>query len=277
MSRTSRPLRLTAPAWSAAVSAALLLAACSGTKRLPGDDQPTLASLGTRTIKVTPDNLPVLAEEQTIAAYRQFLASSTPAQQVAQAPQRAEALRRLGDLEMDLADRVASEGAGSEPDYKAAITQYEGYLQAHPKDPGNHRVLYQLARAQEQGGQLEAALKTLSSLVTAFPGTQHAEEAQFRRGELLFAMRDYAQAEGWPTPPCCRPARPRPSRNVRSTCRAGRSSNKAGWKKVCSRFSACSTSSSAACRARRVKRPIWPRSTRSNAPTVNWWKTVSAS
>ena len=192
-----RPTR-TAPALAVALLAALL-AACSGPKKLPGDDQPTLASLGSKTIKVAPDNLPVLAEEQTIAAYRQFLASSSmgpQAQQVAQAPQRAEALRRLGDLEMDLADRIASEGAGSEPDYKAAIARYQDYLQAHPKDPGNHRVLYQLARAQEQGGQLEAALKTLSGLVAAYPGTQHAEEAQFRRGELLFAMRDYAQAEG---------------------------------------------------------------------------------
>jgi len=192
MNAVPRLFRWTAPA----LAAALLLGACSGPKKLPGDDQPTLASLGTKTIPVVPDNLPMLTEAQTIAAYRQFLESSTAAQRAVQAPQRAEAERRLGDLEMDLADRVASVGAGSEPDYKAAIAQYESYLKAHPKDPGNHRVLYQMARAQEQGGKLEAALKTLSSLVTAYPGTQHAEESQFRRGELLFAMRDYVQAEG---------------------------------------------------------------------------------
>jgi tetratricopeptide (TPR) repeat protein len=181
-------LQRTAPA----LAVALLLAACAGPKKLPGDDQPTLASLGNRQITVVPDNLPVLAEEQTIAAYQQFLASTPLAPQAAQ---RSEALRRLGDLEMDLADRKATEGAGSEPDYKAAIARYQEYLKAHPQDPGNHRVLYQLARAQEQGGDLEAALKTLSSLVGSYPGTQHAEEAQFRRGELLFAMRNYAQAE----------------------------------------------------------------------------------
>ena len=122
MSATPRCFRWTAPA----LAAALLLGACSGPKKLPGDDQPTLASLSSKTIKVTPDNLPVMAEEQTIAAYRQFLESSTAAQQAVQAPQRAEALRRLGDLEMDLADRIASAGAGSEPDYKAAIALYEG-------------------------------------------------------------------------------------------------------------------------------------------------------
>lgn len=187
----NRPFTLAATA----TAAALLLAACAGPKTLPGDNQPTLASLSQRQIKVAPDNLPVLAEEQTIAAYRDFLAT-TP--QPAQAPQRAEALRRLGDLEMDRADRVAADStaaAGAEPDYQAAVARYEEFLKLYPQDPGNHRVLYQLARAQEQGGQLEAALATLTKLVTTYPGTVHAEEAQFRRGELLFAMRNYALAE----------------------------------------------------------------------------------
>ncbi len=178
--------------WLPALAAALMLAGCAGPKTLPGDDQPTLASLGTHRIEVPPDEVPGVAEEQTIAAYRQFL------QAAPNAPQRPEALRRLGDLEMDRADRVAAAamaGAGAEPDYKAAIARYEEFLQAYPQDAGNHRVLYQLARAQEQGGDLENALKTLTRLVSAYPGSQHADEAQFRRGELLFAMRDYKQAE----------------------------------------------------------------------------------
>lgn len=175
-----------------ALAATLMLAGCAGRQTLPGDDQPTLASLGTRSIKVPPDEVSGVAEEQTIAAYRQFL------QAAPNAPQRPEALRRLGDLEMDRADRIAAEAtaaAGAEPDYKAAIARYEEFLQAYPQDARNDRVLYQLARAQEQGGDLESALKTLTRLVTTFPGTLHADEAQFRRGELLFTMRDYRQAE----------------------------------------------------------------------------------
>jgi len=173
-----------------ALAATLTLAGCAGRKPLPGDDQPTLASLGTRSIKVVPDEVAGVAEEQTIAAYRQFL------QAAPKAPQRPEALRRLGDLEMDRADRIAAEAtAGAEPDYKAAIARYQEFLAAYPQDTRNDRVLYQLARAQEQGGDLENALKTLTRLVSTFPGTPHADEAQFRRGELLFAMRDYKQAE----------------------------------------------------------------------------------
>ncbi len=169
--------------------AVIVLAGCGGPRKLPGDDQPTLASLGTREIKVAPDAGVQVAEEQTIAAYRQFLEAAP------KAPQRAEAMRRLGDLEMDRADRVSAEGAGSEPDYKPAIARYEEFLKAHPNDPRNDRVLYQLSRAQEQGGQLEAALATLTRLVKEHPGTLHAGEAQFRRGELLFTTRDYRAAE----------------------------------------------------------------------------------
>ena len=64
--------------------------------------------------------------------------------------QRPEALRRLGDLEMDHADRRAAESstaAGEVPDYRAAITRYQELLQAYPQDPRNDRVRYQLARA----------------------------------------------------------------------------------------------------------------------------------
>ncbi|CAD5374963.1 Tetratricopeptide repeat protein [Rubrivivax sp. A210] len=172
-----------------ALAALALLAACGGTRRLPGDDQPTLATLAARSIKVEAEPDLVVSDDQTIAAYRSFLEVAP------KAPQRAEAMRRLGDLEMDRADRQAAEGAGAEPDYRGAIARYEEFLKAYPKDPRTDRVLYQLARAQEQGGQLEPALATLSRLVQQHPGTLHADEAHFRRGELLFAMRDYPRAE----------------------------------------------------------------------------------
>ncbi len=166
-----------------------LLGACSGPRHLPGDNQPTLATLSGRTVKVDAEPDLAVSDEQTIAAYRSFLEVAPTA------PQRAEAMRRLGDLEMDRADRRSAEGDGSEPDYAAAVARYEDFLKAWPNDPRNDRVLYQLARAQEQAGQLEQALATLTRLVQQHPGTVHADEAHFRRGELLFAMRDYTRAD----------------------------------------------------------------------------------
>ncbi|MBI3368666.1 MAG: tetratricopeptide repeat protein, partial [Burkholderiales bacterium] len=162
-------------------------------KRTPaGDDAPTLASLAQRQVDVRPDAGPPRDEARAIAAYQAFLAAA-PASSPSAAPQRAEAMRRLGDLEMDLADKRLADGDA--PDYRAAIARYQAFLKANPKDPGNDRVVYQLARAQEQGGQLDAALKSLDALVAAHPNTRYRDEVEFRRGELLFAARRYAQAE----------------------------------------------------------------------------------
>src|SRR5437773_8429912 len=108
-------------------------------------------------------------------------------------------MRRLGDLEMDSADSKSDSGqavaSNGGPDYRAAVARYQDYLKTYPTDPGNDRVLYQLARAQEQGGDLETALKTLDQLVQAYPNTAYRDEAYFRRGELLFTARDYPKAE----------------------------------------------------------------------------------
>jgi outer membrane protein assembly factor BamD (BamD/ComL family) len=175
-----------------ALAAALVLAGCAGRRGAapPTPPEPlTLKSLAGRSIAVEPDAGIPGGEERSIAAYRQFLDA------VPGAPQRAEAMRRLGDLEMDRADRAAAGSAAGAPDYRAAVARYQAFLQAFPKDPGNDRVLYQLARAHEQAGDLETALATLDRLVDEFPQTGAADEAHFRRGELLFAMRQYAKAE----------------------------------------------------------------------------------
>jgi outer membrane protein assembly factor BamD (BamD/ComL family) len=157
-------------------------------KRPPGDDAPTLATLAKRSVELPKDSGIATDEAKAMAAYRAFLEVAGR-----EAPQRPEVMRRLADLEMDLADRKSADG-GAAPDYKGAVAQYEKVLREHPNAPGNDRVLYQLARAQEQGGDLEAALKTLTRVTKDYPDTIHRDEVHFRRGELLFATRDYAGA-----------------------------------------------------------------------------------
>jgi len=155
-----------------------------------------LKDLESRTATVPADHpVAVRDEAQALTAYRQFLATAPDS------PQRAEAMRRVGDLEMARADRALEdmppEGAGAVPPpvYAAAIAEYQRYLAAYPKDTRNDRVLYQLARAQDQGGSPDAALATLNRLIAEHPKTGALDEAQFRRGELLFARGRYADAE----------------------------------------------------------------------------------
>ncbi|HEY4066284.1 MAG TPA: tetratricopeptide repeat protein, partial [Burkholderiaceae bacterium] len=170
---------------------ALLLSACGTTRGTP-DNEPTLKTLAGRNVKVEKDGAVVATDQQAIEAYNQFLAI-TP-KSAPNAPQRAEAMRRIGDLEMNVAED-APDPPSTGPDYRAAIKRYQDFLAAYPSDPGNDRVLYQLARAYEQGGDLPTALKTLDRLVKDYPATRYKEEAQFRRGELLFNARDYPNAE----------------------------------------------------------------------------------
>jgi TolA-binding protein len=178
------------PSNAAVLLLALGLAACAGKRTSNPPEPPTLKSLAGRQVEVQADQGAVGSEEKAIAAYRKFLEIAP------HAPQRSEAMRRLGDLEMDTADNKLAGGDGSgNPDYKTAIARYQDYLKAFPNDPGNDRVYYQIARAHEQGGDLEAALKTLDSLVQRYPKTGYLAEANFRRGELLFTTREYGKAE----------------------------------------------------------------------------------
>lgn len=173
---------------SAALLATLALAGCASGP-LPGDDQATLKALAQRPLPaVAPGRLPT-DEQRALAAWQALLAAQPDTKQ------RAQALRRLGDLEMDATDARLDSQDGATADYRAAIARYQTLLKETPTDPGNDRVLYQLARAQELGGDPAAALATLDRLVGQYPQTTALDEAQFRRGELLFSARRYAPAE----------------------------------------------------------------------------------
>jgi TolA-binding protein len=174
------------------VAPALLVAGalggCAGPAPAP---PPTIKSLESRPV-VLPEGKSIVADNAaTMAAYRSFL------QKAPQDPQRPEAMRRLGDLEMESADARAASGteAGDAKNYQNAVALYRDLLRKFPKAPDTDRVLYQLAHAYELGGDLEAALRVLDQLVREYPHTAHWDEAQFRRGELLFTTRNYAGAE----------------------------------------------------------------------------------
>jgi cellulose synthase operon protein C len=110
---------------------------------------------------------------------------------------RAEALRRLGDLSLESGELERMEKEVTQLDLAGgeAIRLYTSLLKAYPNYPRNDEVLYQLARAYETTGQPEQALATLDRIARAYPASPQLAEVQFRRGELLFSARRYAEAE----------------------------------------------------------------------------------
>lgn len=190
MPRRPEPRHLTTLA--AALSVAWLGGCSLWSSRPAGDDEPTLRSLAERTPPAIQTGKLRSTEDQALAAWRALLAAQPDPRQ------RAQALRRLGDLEMDRSDSALAADTGAsapQANHREAIASYQAYLTAYPQAPDNDRVLYQLARAHELDGEPEAALATLDRLVASYPTTPYLDEVQFRRGELLFTARQYPAAE----------------------------------------------------------------------------------
>ncbi|MGI9307755.1 MAG: tetratricopeptide repeat protein [Gammaproteobacteria bacterium] len=154
----------------------------------------TLKDLDARELQVEFDDEHVAGGlDEALAAYRAYLKLPTD-----DASMRAEATRRLADLNLKAGDNEQVErgqtalGAAHNRD---AIVLYRQLLSDFPDYAQRDHVLYQLARAREIEGQLELALQTLDQLVAAYPRSELLDEAQFRRGELLFLQKDYIGSE----------------------------------------------------------------------------------
>ncbi|HEB98085.1 MAG TPA: tetratricopeptide repeat protein [Thiotrichales bacterium] len=166
------------------MAAVLLLAACS-----LHDRSGTIGSLEQESVDIDPQDVRLEADEQRAAElYRSFLEAG-PRSEL-----RPEALRRLAGLQLELAG-TSAETAASAEEAAAAVELYESLLEAYPGRAGNDRVLYHLAQAYDQAGEPDKALSTLDRLVREWPESPFWVEAQFRRGERLFVVQDFAAAE----------------------------------------------------------------------------------
>ncbi len=163
--------------------AAVLSQACSTTEQAKSG---TLGEL----VAAKPDHFErpqiQVDEQQLIQRYRALL-------EVEPDPEtRIHAQYRLADLailqgEQQLAD-------GQPVDLSGLIADYTTLLGQYPDRAENEAVLYQLAKAHALNGELDAAYRRLTELVNRFPDSQHAAEAQFRRGDYLFNRSEYAAA-----------------------------------------------------------------------------------
>lgn len=167
------------------MACACLLGACAAP---PETGTGTLRSLERRQVVVERDAAVGASRAAAIQAYRKFL-DAAPRDRM-----RPEAMRRLGDLEVERAQDGLAASSGAK-EYRDAVKVYEDLLRTYPAYPGNDRVLYQLSHAYDQSGDLGRSLATLDRLVAQYPRSAYRDEAEFRRGEVLFTLRRYPEAE----------------------------------------------------------------------------------
>ena len=164
------------------------LLACLGVYAAPTG---TIADLEMREIEVVRDPPAGMPAQQAIEQYRRFLELESGNDAL-----RAEAMRRLGDLQLEVEDAHGLDPAAwSGARLDEAIALYQGLLDQYPDYDRGDAVMYQLARAYETKGEPEQALAVLDRLVRRHPDSAWAIESQFRRGEIRFGMARYHDAE----------------------------------------------------------------------------------
>jgi len=153
----------------------------------------TIKDLDKIEVAVPRDPASNVLPQQAAEQYRRFLEQQSKDEKL-----RADATRRLGDLQLEMDETARAAGVTdlSGLEMKEAIKLYEGLLSTYPGYARNDTVMYQLARAYEAEAQPEKALAVLDRLVMRYPSSKWTVESQFRRGEILFTSARYKEAEG---------------------------------------------------------------------------------
>jgi tetratricopeptide (TPR) repeat protein len=168
---------------------ALLLGACSF---MPGSSQAPEATLSDLRPIDLPDpggELPSVNLAQLADSYQQvLLVTDDPAV-------RLQVVQRLAGLEMLQAEERLAQSETQEPFFEDAIVLYQNLLNSSAGDTENDRLLYQLSKAYDLGGDTENSRKVLEQLSQKHPQSNHYIEAEFRVAEAYFSAGEYYEAE----------------------------------------------------------------------------------
>jgi tetratricopeptide (TPR) repeat protein len=155
---------------------------------------PTIKSI--RRAAPPPDQLTIQTSSATAATAEQKLENFRRELELSPDPKtRAQTLRRIADIDMQLADRRGMDDPASKPWLDEAIATYEQLLSEDPLAPQNDSVLYQLARAYRALNRQDDTIRTLTRLEHDFPESGLVDDSRFMAGELLFSEHRYPDAE----------------------------------------------------------------------------------
>ena len=120
---------------------------------------------------------------------------------------RTTAINRLAELEFELANKTAHEkdllkNADEEKIDSAYIDRLNKMIELiayslaeYPDSQGNDKLLYNLANAYEQKGDVDKSVTALDKIVNEYPDSQYHLESQFRVAENYYSKREYISAE----------------------------------------------------------------------------------
>lgn len=175
--------------WLVLLSSLYLLTACGG-KTIVNQREAALRDYQT---PITTDQIPQSELTGMLGQYKHAADSQFPEIE-------AVARQRIADLALEesekqlLQDEMDEPGRVDDADYTKAIAQYQQLLSDYPESKQNDRIRYQLARAYDYAGEPMAVLDTLTALVEQHPQSIFSTEAQYRRGELLFTLSRFDEA-----------------------------------------------------------------------------------
>ncbi len=159
---------------AAALAAALLAGFCASPSRAANKNPPTIKDLEAQQVDVNTDPPRNVDANKTMDSYKRFLDLNA-----GDAALRSEALRRLGDLNLESSESerierelITNEGLRA----TEAIHLYSALLKTYPKYERNDSVLYQLARAYELNAQPDKAMASLDQLVATYPNSHYLDE-----------------------------------------------------------------------------------------------------
>jgi len=164
----------------------------------PEDTEPRVIFIDRVEVKVEPSELPKIRPELVVASYKRLLTRGN-------VTIRKEALRRLADLTMRLAETKL---AIDDPETLASLTPavkdasfaqaaqlYQQLLTEFPAYPQKADIKYQLARAHSLNSEPEKSLEILDQIAVSPVKASSYVESQFRRGESYFVRKKYRISE----------------------------------------------------------------------------------
>lgn len=156
--------------------------------------------LGKTLADLPPAVLPSEAEPLKPATLDQIEESYRAALDVATEPQlRHRILVRLADIEMARSEDRQLTEAEERQHFADAIAMYDELLVVDDTEGADslddERLLYRLSKAYALDGRMQESDAALARLVSLYPNSPYAAEAEFRRAEHAFNQGDYQTAE----------------------------------------------------------------------------------